>query len=120
MFKVNGNTIYLTRADTALLEISLHDDQGEPYLPQTGDHIYFRVKSDAQSQRLIIEKQVDIESMTLELVPIDTEKLSFKTYKYEIELVTSDGRHYTVIDDADFNIGIELENHYDTNTNGGN
>lgn len=111
MLQVEGSRIFLTRGDTAFLVLHILDSAGNPYNVQEGDKIYFRLKSDVFSRQLIIEKEIDINSLRLQLDPEDTEDLSFTTYKYEIELVTSTGYHFTIIENSEFVIRPELEVH---------
>lgn len=92
-----------------LIKLSLENEDGTDYIPSEFDKIYFRLKKYATSPDILIQKQ--IENMILELTPEDTAHLDFGTYYYEIELVTGDGRHYTVIANEPFTIGKELENH---------
>ena len=50
--------------------------------------------------------------MTLQLNPEDTESCdNGKDYRYEFELITATGYHFTFIEDELFHIGIELEVH---------
>lgn len=109
MLTINGNQIILTRGDTMLIRLSLKNDDGTQYIPTATDKIYFRLKKHATYPEILIEKQLS--DMILELVPEDTINLDFGAYRYEIELVTEDGRHYTVISDEPFIIAKEIENH---------
>lgn len=111
MFKVTGTKIYLTRGDTAFLDIQLWDESGAIYEPQEGDKVIFRLKKVANVGNVLLEKEVDTSTMILELEEDDTKSLNFQPYKYEVELVTASGQHYTAIENADFEIGVELENH---------
>lgn len=112
MLKVENNAIYLTRGDTAFLEIGLTDEHGDPYIPQPLDIVIFRLKKSASSKPVLIEKIIDPETMVLELNENDTKSLKFDTYKYEIELTTADNNyHFTAIENEDFEIGPELELH---------
>lgn len=113
MFTVNNNRIFLTRGDTAELSLSLVDGNGNVYEPTEGDTIYFRLKKYATStaSEVLISKTADLNLMTISFEPTDTIALSFGDYRYEVELVTSGGSHYTVIADSAFEIGKELENH---------
>ena len=47
----------------------------------------------------------------MSFLPEDTIPFDFGDYRYEIELVTGDDEHYTVIADSVFKIGTELEHH---------
>ena len=105
------NKIYLTRGDSAFLTISLNDENGSLYELSEGDKIYFRLKKSSSSDNLLLEKEVNTQTLTLELLPEDTEDLSSGLYCYEVELVTAENKHYTVIENSQFQIGAELEIH---------
>lgn len=111
MLRVSRNRITLTRGDTAYLNIALIDDSGGAYTPIEGDKLYFRLKKSAISSSLLLEKEVYIDTGVLELKPEDTARLDFGLYRYEIELVTEAGEHFTVIENAPIEINAELENH---------
>ena len=111
MFKVNRNSIYLTRGDSAFISITLMDNKGRIYEWQEGDCMYFRVKQSAMALSILLEKVVVYNSAMFEFVVSDTAGLDFGTYRYEVELVTATGQHYTVIENAVFEVGPELENH---------
>ena len=109
MLTIKGNQIFLTRGDSMLIKLSLENEDGTDYTPSESDKIYFRLKKFATYTDILIEKQLS--NMMLELTQEDTAMLNFGTYRYEIELVTTDNRHYTVICDQPFTIEEELENH---------
>lgn len=111
MLDVQGNNIHLTRGDTMFLEVHLNTEQGNEYIPVEEDKIYFRVKRNANSKDLLIQKEIPYDTMLLQLNEADTKDLKFGTYYYEIELVTGDGYHFTAIADAEFELTTELENH---------
>lgn len=111
MLKVSRNKITLTRGDTAYLQLLLTDENGNAYTPVEGDKIYFRLKKSALLGLLLLEKEVYTDTMTLELKPEDTARLDFGNYRYEIELVTEAGEHFTVIENAPIEITAELESH---------
>lgn len=108
MLDVQNEKVYLTRGDTAYLEIELITKSGENYTPAYGDKLYFRLKKSANKGSLLLEKEVNINTLTLELSPEDTADLDFGTYCYEVELVTALGQHFTVIENAAFILGAEL------------
>lgn len=111
MLQVKGSRISLTRGDTAFLLLHVVDGDGNDYEIQPGDKIYFRLKSDAYSNQLLVEKEIDTTSLRLQLDPEDTKDLAFATYKYEIELVTVSNYHFTIIENSEFDIRPELEVH---------
>jgi hypothetical protein len=103
----NDNTIRITRGDSLTVSVTLTDDEGYEYEPVEGDEILFTVKKSAKSDNILIQKQVDIETLVLELVEADTKDLAFGEYKYEIEVIAGDD-HYTVIKNAPFVVTEEL------------
>lgn len=120
MLKVEGQKIYMTRADSAKLKVipKVKDEEGVkiPYVLQEGDKIFFRLKRKAEDDYEIIcekECEIDVENnqALLKLVPIDTESCEFKEHRYECELVTFDDFHSTFIENQPFTIGKELEKH---------
>ncbi|MBQ3456623.1 MAG: hypothetical protein IJG36_09305 [Synergistaceae bacterium] len=111
MLNVLGKKIHLTRGDTAYISVSLKDNNGNDYIPAEGDKLYFRLKKNIYKDSQILEKEISAETSVLELIPEDTEQLEFGTYCYEIELVTAKGEHFTVIENASFTVGLELEEH---------
>lgn len=106
--KDDDNTIRITRGDSLTVNISLTDDDGFPYVPVEGDVVNFTVKKSAKATETLIEKQIDINTLELDLVEADTENLAFGEYRYEIEVVVVGGDHYTVIKNAPFIITEEL------------
>lgn len=111
MLKISRNKITLTRGDTAYLKLSLTDENGNAYVPAENDTIYFRLKKSAFSNNLPFEKTANIDTLILELKPEDTAGLEFGSYRYEIELVTEEGEHFTIIENALIEITPELEYH---------
>ena len=115
MFTITGTKIYLTRGDSADISVTLTNMDGTPYELQPGDTVYFRMKQKVTNEesQILIEKTAYIsqDEIVISLDEPDTMELPFGKYHYEIELVTDDGRHYTVVVDADFEVGKELENH---------
>lgn len=111
MLNVLGKKIHLTRGDTAYINVVLKDNLGNGYVPAEGDKVYFRLKKNIYKESLILEKEISAETLVLEITPEDTEHLEFGTYCYEIELVTAGGEHFTVIENASFTVGPELEEH---------
>ena len=110
MLDVQGNNIHLTRGDTMFLDIQLNTESGEAYALNEGDKVFFRVKRNASSKDILIQKEVT-HDLVLQLDEADTVNMNFGSYYYEVELVTEEGYHFTAIADAEFEITMELENH---------
>ena len=106
--RCEGNAILITRGDTMTITLVLTDDTGYPYELHEGDIVYFRVKKSAMAEDVLIEKVINNEDLTTELVEADTRDLAFGKYRYEVEVVTVEDDHYTVIKNAPFIITEEL------------
>lgn len=104
---INGTSISLTRGDSLVLGINVYANN-EPYTPVDGDVVRFALKSTIYSDEVLINKQVDLSTMTLTLEPADTKNLSFGNYVYDVELTTKDGFVDTFIGPASFTITGEV------------
>lgn len=112
MLKVTNNQIYLTRGDTAVLQLDIKNLDGRFY-DSTQDQVIFRLKSSTASSKYLLEKPLEQSNneVVLRLTEKDTCDLPIIKARYEIEVVTSQDEHYTVIENELFEIGPELENH---------
>ena len=63
----------------------------EVYTPQFGDVIRFAMKQSYTSSRVLIDKRIPIDTLTLKLDPSDTKQLNFGKYVYDIEITFSTG-----------------------------
>lgn len=104
----NPNTIVLTRGDSRDVKITLTDVDGYPYMPVEGDELWFTLKKTPASEDILLEKSIDSDTLTISFVEADTENFVFGEYRYEVELVTSNNDHYTVIKNTPFIITEEL------------
>lgn len=104
----DDNVIRITRGDSLTVNITLTDDDGYVYEPVEGDVVWFTVKKSAVAEDVLIRKQIDISTLTLEIVELDTKNLAFGKYAYEVEVILVSGDHYTVIKNAPFIIMEEL------------
>lgn len=114
MLKVKRNKIFMTRGDTVSLKIDVVDLNGDPYYLQDGDDAIFRVKRSACDKNMLIEKELEVDDegiLYLLIEPEDTENLKFGIYTYEVEIITADDGHFTIIDSGVLELGKELENH---------
>ena len=105
MFDIIDNEIFLSRGDSATIEIEITDDEGESYTPLLGESVIFSLKSSVDQCKTLFTKLFTSESNSLvvELTQEDTSDLSFGVYKYDVILVTEDGI-YTIITPHNFNL----------------
>lgn len=114
-YTVNGNAIYLTRGDSFSAEIKLYQGD-EEYTPEEGDVIRFAAKhpgmtagnGDYLDAQPVLLKEIDHETMTLEIAPEDTKSLSFGEYVYDLEITFADGTVDTFITASPFIITAEV------------
>ena len=106
--KSNG-TINLTRGDTFYLKLRLTDLDGEPVQLTEGCRVRFALKEDYDSDVILVEKEIPINTMILRLTPSDTKILNFGTYVYDIQVTLENGDVDTVIPRKLFNVLEEVE-----------
>lgn len=106
--KDDDNTIRITRGDSLTVNVSLTDQDGFPYEPVEGDQVIFTMKKSAKSEEVLIQKDIDIQTLEINFVESDTENFAFGNYVYEIECITAQDDHYTVVKNAPFIITEEL------------
>ena len=99
MFKIeNNNDIYLTKGDTAYLEVKLEKDESF----YAGDEVILSVKSKLNDNvEYNFQKKVTIneDSLTalIKIEPKDTKEMSPKAYYYDIQLIKNNGDIFTII-----------------------
>lgn len=115
MLEINGQSILFTRGDTGrLVAVPVVSSTGENYVFVEGDRVIFRLRRTPDSGE-VFEKDavIDLENnrAAIRLDPEDTIDLQMTEYRYEFELVTALGEHYTFVANQSFTIGKELEDH---------
>ena len=95
MLKCEGNTIHLTRGDSAVLLLKIRKDDETEYELQAGDSVLFTVKNSVYDTAIIVQKK--LADGVIKLNPDDTKNLQYGTYYYDVELTQSDGFVATVI-----------------------
>lgn len=107
----NNNTIYLTRGDTANIDINIfYEDSAEPYVPQSTDVIKFSVKKDVNDSSYVFQKTATVSNgvATVNIVPSDTSGKDYGEYVYDVQLTQSDGSVYTVVPYSKFRLTEEV------------
>lgn len=89
---INNKTkkISLVRGDTLRVKVGIYINE-EPYTPTLGDSIRFAMKQSYTSSRVLIEKKIPNDTLILKLNPLDTKKLGFGKYVYDIEITFENG-----------------------------
>lgn len=105
MFKIEGDTIHLTRGDAASIGITIEQDEETTYEFQIGDVIRFSIYEKGNYNNVKLRKDIEVTQITeeveLELISEET-KLDdiinkIKTYWYEIELNPDTDNTQTII-----------------------
>lgn len=105
MLKIDEeDNIYLTRGDTAIIDIALFDEDGEPYAMLSSDRLVFTLRKLYDKGVILIEKEVDEPSFSF--TSADTKDLDFGAYNYDIYLKNT-GKIDTFIAEKTFTIGEE-------------
>ena len=96
MFYIDSetNNIYITKGDSATLEIELYLDD-EPYTMQEGDKLYFAVKAGSDFNYTLFSKEVETNS--IDFYSADTFGLSAITADYSITLIYANGNRDTFV-----------------------
>ena len=110
MLKVDEqNGITLTRGDSAILDVTIKDGDGNTY-DYSDDEVKFGVKRSAFDTECVLEKTVEDGKITLE--PEDTAELEFGDYLYDIQLTHVDESEntsiFTPIAAARFSVGFNV------------
>ena len=97
MFKIENDTIYITRGDDAALEVTayLDDEQTEEYVLQEGDKFILSVRKIASAGSTLV---FSVESTTGRIVLSheDTADKEVGKYSADIQLNTASGGRYTI------------------------
>lgn len=103
-----GNTIKLTRGDTARITASIMNEATEAvYAMGENDTLTLTVKKSTKDTEPLFQK-VLVGLNTFHIEPSDTAGLDFGKYKYDVQLTTDDGDVYTVIEPSDFVVMEEV------------
>lgn len=94
MLKIDGNDIYLTRGNTAVIDVTITDGDA-PYIWHEGDSIEFAVRRKCDYNNVILSKRRIEPSFTF--IKNDTKDLALGEYIYSITLFGANGSIDTFI-----------------------
>ena len=117
-FSVIRNRISITRGDSAQITLTIRDRvTGQQFVPGPDDRLTFTVKQELSDEVPLVVKTLDNgivrreQECLLLLVPEDTARLPFGTYRYDVELVLASGYTDTVIPPSQFIVTGEVTAH---------
>ena len=105
MLEINGNEIYVTRGDTAVIKLELDN-----YEFVDGDVVYFSVKKYKNDTNYVIQKTItefNGNSVSAKLYSEDTD-IAEGNYWYDFQCNLLDGRIDTVVTPSRFTIGEQI------------
>ena len=91
MIKIKNNNIYLTRGDTAYLQVDY-----DGYEVKEGDIVKFSVKKNFNDEDYAFQLVMPA-NQVFNIIPSDTKNLTFGNYYYYVELQTTMGEIFTVM-----------------------
>lgn len=108
MLKVDENyNIYLTRGDSATFNLTIYEDDGiTPYELKEGDTLLFTVRRLFGKGEILITKVFN--TLSFQILPIDTANLTTGKYKYDICIYNGSGWIDTFLNEKIFELGEEV------------
>ena len=106
MLYIEGNTIRLTRGDTAFIHIPLATSEGTYEMDPT-DTLTLSVKKTTRDTEYIFQKEV-VGNNVFHIKPSDTSSVAFGKYTYDVQLSNNDGDVFTVIPPSTFEVLAEV------------
>lgn len=101
-------TIKLTRGDTARITVSIYNEYNQnDYELDPEDTLRLTIKKTVRDTTPTVQKTI-VGSKQFHIVPEDTNNLSFGKYLYDVELTTSSGDVYTIIEPTTFELLKEV------------
>lgn len=107
MLRVKQGDIYLTRGDTAYLEVAIAYENGRLYEASAGDTITLSIKKSLSNTEYALQKEVSGVAAII-IMPEDTKALECGKYLYDVQLLTSNGEVFTVIPPSPFYLEGEV------------
>jgi len=98
MIGVSGSNITMTRGDTFRAVVSVKTSAGEDYTPDADERIIFTAKKGYNDADPVLQKQIDTQTMLLELYPEDTKHIPQPcVLVYDVKIIFADGAVDTFI-----------------------
>lgn len=88
MLKIEGNNIFLTRGDSATIDLTIYDEEGNIYTPKPNDVIVFSVKVNVNNVETILRKS--FEDLSLKISSQESLKFNYGEYFFDVKLINND------------------------------
>ena len=107
---IKKNIISITKEDSLWTKLAITDADGNPYVPDPNDEIWFALKgSTNDSEQPLVLKRIDPETLELRLNPEDT-AYGPGDFWYDIEMRLNNGFVDTIIPPTKFKITPQVKN----------
>lgn len=107
MLKIEEGKIYLTRGDTAYLQVAISLDDGSAFVAHEGDTLTLSMKKDLKDTAYVLQKVVAANEV-INILPEETKGLECGKYVYDIQLNTSIGEVFTIVAPSGFYLREEV------------
>jgi len=105
LFKIEYGKIFITRGDSAAFDIQVRQpDKRTIYELSDGDVLTFTVKASDTEIEYLLQKT----GQTIHIDPVDTQKLAYGRYLYDVQLTFADGTINTIIPPTPFIVCNEI------------
>ena len=108
LYVEQNGTIRLTRGDTARFSVQISNDLSEEgYTISSEDKLTLTVKKRVKDETPLLQKTA-IGTTLFHIKPSDISGMEFRKYVYDVQLTTSGGDVYTIVEPSTFEILSEL------------
>lgn len=107
MLKIDEGKIYLTRGDTAYLQVAITLDDGTVYTAHEGDTLTLSIKKEMNDTGYALQKVVAADEV-INILPENTRMLECGKYIYDVQLNTSLNEVFTIISPSGFYLKEEI------------
>lgn len=110
MLRISGTKISLTRGDSAYINLTIYDQEGQVYEPDSDDIVRCQVRTAPNTGDLLIDGDVEIQNDNIvwHIKPEDTENYDVGKYYWDAELETAEGDVFTFITSSIFKLTDEV------------
>ena len=106
MFKIEGNSILITRGDTGIFSLTVRDSNGAVY-DYSDDAVRLTVRRNVYAKEPVLQKTI-VYGESVAITSSDTASLPYGEYVYDVELKTPSGMVCTIIPPSRFVIMVEV------------
>ena len=112
MIKIKKTSISLTRGDSAYINFTLTDINGEPLQLAAGDRVRCQVRKEPVTGELLFDGEVTYSQqgnqITWHIHPSDTANAQIGTYYWDAQVEYANGDIYTFVDVSEFTLLPEV------------